>query len=235
MKWGKCRQTEFNSSEVCLFKFKPVKPVKPVDFCFRRDNGCKTRADEYRHHEGLHHLYSWCFKVIADLQSRFSVGRRFVLTQPVTVVCSSPSRCASGPRQQSELLRSDGRRHGCGHRLLGQFPPDLELNEPVILKNYPLLPPQPHPAYPNSSLGGCTHCVSWLSLTQPPVIISAGDLWESTRCLVLFTELLLSSRNQCPVKMLQERRFGPHTNNFPKVCVTMTTRLASVSNMYIYI
>lgn len=193
MKWGKCTQTEFNSSEVCLFKFKPV---KPVDFCFRRDNGCKTRADKYRHHEGLHHLYSWCFKVIADLQSRFSVGWRFVLTQPVTVVCFSPSRCVSGPRQQSELLRSDGRRHGCGHRLLGQFPPDLELNEPVILKNYPLLPPQPHPAYPNSSLGGCTHCVSWLSLTQPPVIISAGDLWESTRCLVLFTELLLSSRSQ---------------------------------------
>lgn len=188
MKWGKCTQTEFNSSEVCLFKFKPV---KPVDFCFQRDNGCKTRADEYRHHEGLHHLYSWCF--IQLLDSQWDGG---LFWPNLWLVCFSPSRCVSGPRQQSELLRSDGRRHGCGHRLLGQFPPDLELNDLVILKNYPLLPPQPHPAYPNSSLGGCTHCVSWLSLTQPPVIISAGDLWESTRCLVLFTELLLSSRSQ---------------------------------------
>lgn len=234
MKWGKCTQTEFNSSEVCLFKFKPA---KPVDFCFRRDNGCKTRADKYRHHEGLHHLYSWCFKVTADLQSRFSVGWRFVLTLPVTVVCFSPSRCVSGPRQQSELLRSDGRRHGCGHRLLGQFPPDLELNEPVILKNYPLLPPQPHPAYPNSSLGGCTHCVSWLSLTQPPVIISAGDLWESTTCLVLFTELLLSSRSQS----VQEKCYRKEDLVLTRIIFQryvlpwLTTRLASVSNMYIYI
>lgn len=65
------------------------------------------------------------------------------------IICN-PSRCAGGPRQQSELLRRDRGRHGRSHRLLGQFPPDLELNQPPV----PLLcspPSNPPPSWPNTA------------------------------------------------------------------------------------
>lgn len=60
------------------------------------------------------------------------------------VFCFLPSRGARGPWQQSVLLGSDGGRHGRGHRLLGQFPPDLELSEaPFVLHSITACPTKP--------------------------------------------------------------------------------------------
>lgn len=52
------------------------------------------------------------------------------MAEPVILVYFLTIRCAGGPRQQSELLRSDRGWDGRGHRLLGQFPSDLELSAP---------------------------------------------------------------------------------------------------------
>ncbi|XP_021565920.1 guanine nucleotide-binding protein G(I)/G(S)/G(T) subunit beta-2 isoform X1 [Carlito syrichta] len=44
---------------------------------------------------------------------------------------SLPPRCPCGPRQPCELSRGHRRWHGCGHRLLGLLPQDLELTAPT--------------------------------------------------------------------------------------------------------
>ena len=116
-------------------------------------------------------------------------------------------RCASGPRQQSELLRGDRRRHGCGHRILGQFPSHLELNKhlPCCTQSLPayfLL--HPHATCPNSSAGldrRGAHCVCPNPLNSPPALLSAGDppscekvqlflTFQVTFFLFFFTQLL---------------------------------------------
>lgn len=123
-------------------------------------------------------------------------------------------RCASGPRQQSELLRSHRRRHGRGHRLLGQFPPDLELNKPLpcctqsLPANYPPSPP-PTQRIPTHLLGWSwrgVHCVSQNPLNSPPSSpLSAGNLPTCEKLPTLstlpsdvffFTQLLHSNNNK---------------------------------------
>ena len=107
----------------------------------------------------------------------------------------SSSRCAGGPRQQSELFRGDRRRHGCSHRLLGQFPPDLELKQTStpprhtqsLPANLHLATPPPHPPTPHP-----THLLGWTwgvhtvsALFTHPQSSSLPPTWE--RALTLST------------------------------------------------
>lgn len=119
------------------------------------------------------------------------------------------SRCASGPRQQSELLRGDRRRHGCGHWLLGQFPPDLELNKPCpcctqsLPTNFHLPETPPYISQLICWAGTCgVHTVSAKTFFKSsPVLLSARDLPTCENVPTLstflrfFTQLLHKNKN----------------------------------------
>lgn len=137
---------------------------------------------------------------------------------------SLTSRCASGPRQQSELLRGDRRRHGCGHRLLGQFPPDLELNKPLpcCTQSLPatfLLPATP-PHTPQlicwAGPEGCALCRPKSSQLTPssPLCWRPAHLWESTnsfylsKWLFFFTQLLHRNKSKNLSVELSNQKFN---------------------------